>query len=69
MGKFKRGKSGGTCRCGMCGEKDAGKKNVNSYWRAGLRKDESRVGNQMQKRRHRKVRRLREKRMWKNGEE
>lgn len=69
MGKFKRGVSGPKCRCDMCGGKNAGKKNVNSYWRAGLRKDENHAGNQKRKKQHRKLRRLREKSQWKNEKE
>lgn len=61
---------GGTCRCPMCGVKNAGKKNRSAYLRAHIGKDEHGYDwNRLTKRETRKLLRTREKRVWKFSQE
>lgn len=56
----------GTCRCPMCGMKNAGKKNRKHYLRCGIGKDEHGYHyDRLTKRQTRKLLRTREKRDWK----
>lgn len=59
---------GGVCRCPMCGRKNADSNKVrNSYLRVGLAKDESgTIYGAKNKKNSRKLRRVREKRLWMN---
>jgi len=55
-----------TCRCNMCGGKNAGRIARGSYIRVGIRVDE-RIHKGSFKKADRKLRRTREKRVWTNG--
>lgn len=69
MGKFKRGKSGGTCRCPMCGKKAADtNQNRQSYFSVNIGSDEhGKYWGGYTKKQTRKLRRTREKRNWKGN--
>lgn len=69
MGKFRAGKSGGTCRCPICGKKDAdSNNNRQGYIRVGIVKDEhGKIVDRLTKKESRKLRRTREKRDWKRN--
>jgi hypothetical protein len=62
-------RKGGTCRCPICGRKDAGNNHVRKgYIMAGIGRDECGFDwNRLSKKATRKLRRTREKREWRNG--
>lgn len=56
---------GGTCRCALCGRKNANSNHVrNQYLKAGLRYDEYKSGLLMTKQQTHKILRKREKEVW-----